>query len=84
MLIPASKICLRSYQPKIFGPAIATCGLVIAAANNFASAYRSGAQSSCKIHNHSWVSVFFFIAGSFLTAAATAAPNPALSDPFNT
>ena len=78
--MPASKICLRSYQPNILGPAIPTCGRLITASSNLANAYRSGAQSSCKIQSHSCSPLSIAAGGSFETAAATAAPNPVLRD----
>ena len=79
MLMPTSRICLRSYQPKIFGPAIPTCGRSSVAINNFFNAFRSGAQSSCRIHSHSLLSKFSVISnsGREATAAATAEPKPA-------
>ena len=82
--MPTSKICLRSYQPKIFGPAIPTCGRLTTASNNLANAYRSGAQSSCKIQSHSCSPSLRLPFGNFATAALTAAPNPVLLDFFIT
>ena len=79
MLMPVSKICLRSYQPRILGPAIPTCGRSRAAVNNSFNACRSGAQSSCKIHSHSLLSPCALICnfGRVATAAAIAEPKPA-------
>ena len=79
MLTPTSKICLRSYHPRIFGPAIPTCGRSSAAVSKSFSACRSGAQSSCKIQSHSLHSPSAPISssGSDATAAAIAEPKPA-------
>ena len=57
-----------------------TCGRLITASSNFANAYRSGAQSSCKIQSHSCSLLSTAAGGNFETAAATASPKPVLRD----
>ena len=56
-----------------------TCGRSSVAINNFFSAFRSGAQSSCRIQSHSLLSEFseIFNFGNDATAAAIAEPKPA-------
>ena len=56
-----------------------TCGRATTASSNLASAYRSGAQSSCKIQSHS-CEFSSSNGGSFATAAEMAAPKPVRLD----
>ena len=53
--MPTSSKCVRSCQPRSFGPTIATSGRSSMASNKYSSAVGAGAQSSCINQIHSVV-----------------------------
>ena len=81
---PTSKRSLRSCQPKILGPRIATLGWRSAASNSCSRAVESGALSSCNSQTHSIVSAGRESAaksgrGTKASPASTHAPKPGFS-----